>query len=219
LEKWHVDERAFLYYCLTSEYKATIFELQKRMRFLISMNTIAFPLGTLLWTPDTLRPIETLQAGDTVIGFNPDTFSRVLVSIQRVQIQERVPGRRLQVGGRMVMVAENQSCTVFNLNGDWHTCPAVDIHEGDFLPVDRLIPVPAAPIALPHLDEEITNRLDEDRLALSDALYNSTAYFREMEKRTPAIALLRMVRGLLRFARRVWLFVWQGSRSVLAKLL
>lgn len=156
------------------------------------MDTLAFPLGTLIWTPDAPRPIETLQVGDTVIGFNPDTFSRVPVTIQRVQIQEEVSGRRLHVGGRIATMAENQSCSRFDLNGDWNTCPAVDIQKGDFLPVDRLIPALLAPIALPHLDDDLTTRLDEDPLALSDALYNSATYFREMDKRALRLALYEL---------------------------
>ncbi len=164
------------------------------------MTTITFPVGTLLWTPDAPRPVETLQAGETLIGFNPDTFSRVPVTLRRVQVQERVPGRRLQVGGRMVMIAEHQACPVFDLNGDWYNRPAAEIREGDFLPVDRLIPVPPMPIALPHLDEALTHRLDEDPLALSDALYNSAAYFQEMEKREGRLALYELIGALCEMA-------------------
>jgi hypothetical protein len=156
------------------------------------MTTIALPLGTLIWTPDAPRPIETLQAGDTLIGFNPDTFSRVPVLLQRVQVQEQVPTRRLEVGGRVVTIAENQPCTLFRLDGNWQTLPAPELQQGDFLPVDRLIPVPAHPIALPPLDKDLTARLDEDALALSDALYNSAAYFREMEKRELRLALYEL---------------------------
>lgn len=147
------------------------------------MNRFAFPLGTLIWTSEAPRPIETLQAGDTILAFNPETFSRVPVVLQQVQVQEQMPTRRLEVGGRVVMIEASQPCPVFDLDGEWRTLSAPQIKEGDLLPVDRLVPVPANPIALPLLDERITQLFGEDPLALSDALYNSTDYFREMEKR------------------------------------
>lgn len=157
------------------------------------MTTVAIPLGTLIWTSDAPRPVETLQAGETIIGFSPDTFSRVPVEIQTVKIRENAPCRQLSIGGRVVVVAESQRCPVFNLSGEWKSCSSMMLNEGDFVAVDRLIPVPASPITLPYLDADLTAQLDEDAVALSDALYDSAAYMREMEKRERRLALYELL--------------------------
>jgi hypothetical protein len=156
------------------------------------MSTIALPLGTLLWTPTTPRPVETLQAGDTLIGFSPDTFARVTVGLERVRVETNVAACRLQAGGRMIEIAEASRCPVFDLTGRWRGCAAAMLQTGDFIPVDRVTPVPDAFTALPPLDADLTARLDEDALTLSDALYDSAAYFHEMDKRALRLTLYEL---------------------------
>lgn len=166
------------------------------------MTTLALAPGTLIWTATAPRPIETLQVGDILWGFNPETFSRVPVTLRQVQVETSRMGRRLQVGGRMVIMGETDPCLRFHLSGESGSIPASTLHQGEFVAVDRQIPVPQHPIALPSLDAALTAHLDENALAMSDALYNSAAYFQEMAKRT----------------RRLRLYEWLGYQCALRGL-
>lgn len=153
---------------------------------------ITLPLGTLIWTADGPRPVERLQAGEAVLGFDASSFSRVPLVLRQIQVVESVLCQRVAVGGRVALCSPDTLCPVFTVEGDWSSRPITTLALGDLLPIDRLIPQPADPIPLPALDPSLTARLDENRLTLLDALYDRDKYFHEMDKRSLRLALYEL---------------------------
>ncbi len=166
-----------------------------------SSHTIQIPLGVLVWTPDGPRPVETLQAGEALTGFDPTLFARTSVGLERVQVQSQQQGRLISVGGRIVACAALQTCLAYTLNGAWNSVRANTVQTGNLLSVDRVTPTPAMPTALPAIDDDLTPQLQEDALALLDALHDSDKYFHEMDKRAQRLALYELLGYLCGAAR------------------
>lgn len=153
--------------------------------------------GTLIWTDAGPCPVESVQPGDKLVGFDPHRFGRESASVQGVQHQRGEPCLRVLAGGRVLTVPASQWFTVFDLDGNHAEHPASHLQPGMWIPVDRRVPTPLAPIVLPNGDDELSALLGEDALAMTDALHSPQEYFAEMGKRGLRLKLLELSGYLL----------------------
>lgn len=147
--------------------------------------------SSLVWTPEGPCPVAALEPGAPLVGFDPDGYRRTTVTVARVA-RTQAETWHVLVGGRLLRAAPSQGLLVFDVSGRWQSRTVRDLQPGDWLPVDRRVPTPADPIALPDRDAALTAALDEDALALVDALFERDKYFLEMEKRYGRIRLFEL---------------------------
>ncbi|MDQ4077047.1 MAG: hypothetical protein M3220_12465 [Chloroflexota bacterium] len=153
--------------------------------------------GTLLWTNEGPRAVETVQPGSTLVAFDPAAFVRTSVILRRAQPRHTSSCIELLVGGRLLLAAPEQHFVSFTVDGRWTTRAARDLRPEMLLPVNRHVPVSSKPISLPDLDSALTQLLGEDALALADAIYEREKYFEEMGKRRQRLKLFELSGYLL----------------------
>ncbi len=93
--------------------------------------------GTLIMTPDGPVPVEKLQPGDSLIGFDPATFSRTTVTLQKVHCQQAATILQIIVGGRLLLVTPEHRFVRFTEDGQHQVVQACTLRVGDLLPLDR----------------------------------------------------------------------------------
>lgn len=148
--------------------------------------------GSLVWTPEGPSGLERLVLGTMLVGVDPDTFTRRPLTLLEVAEREAAPGMALWVGGRLLVAHPTQGFPVFDVEGTWTERPASDLRVGNWLAVDRRVPTPTHPVALPEGDVILTVQLDADTLALTDALHAPEPYFAEMDKRALRLRLFEL---------------------------
>lgn len=129
------------------------------------MEEAGFPVGSLLWTPDGPCPIERLQQGATVLSLDPATFRRRPTRVELLRPCRLEGATRLMAGGRLLLVDPESRILCYDRQGQRGMEPAGTVVPGQWLAVDRRVPLTADATQLPAVDPTLDARLGETESA------------------------------------------------------